>query len=685
MRSNIERENGLVYMAPDIHKQKEGWFFMTDSKLRNIGILAHVDAGKTTITENMLYNSGNIRSKGSVDEGTSQTDWLEVERKRGISVKATTTVLKWKDIDINLIDTPGHADFSAEVERTLRVMDGAILVISAAEGVEAQTEILWKALQNRGIPVIIFINKIDRMAADIKKVVTEIKSKLSQAVIPLQVVRGEGTDQPEIINVKKNESDDILVKTQIEEVIEFIADRDKEILKKYIKEDPISVDQIWNKLAKLTKKTEIFPLLYGSALKGIGINQLLDGVIKFLPAPQDNPDSPLSGVIFKVEHDDSMGKLCHVRLFGGKLKNRDVVYNFSQDEKEKITQIRKTFIQKHEDIGILKAGDIGSICGLSKAQTGDIIGNSELVPDISELAVPLLKVQVFPEQPAEYLHLVDILKELSDEDPLLEMEWVQNKQEIHIKTMGMIQLEVLESIIKERYDFNVNFGKPSVIYKETPSQSGIGHIRYTMPKPCWAVLKFKIEPKKRGTGVSYSSEVRPDVILPKYQKQVKDTIPEALKQGIHGWEVTDINITLVDGEHHVEHTHPPDFMVATPMGIMDGLDNTGTTLLEPVYNFEITVPEDIGGKVLNDIVEMRGEFDTPEISNDSFFIKGQVPVSTSMEYPVKLSSISGGKGIMKTEFSGYQSCPLEKGDKCPREGVNPLDKSNYILSVRNAT
>ncbi len=681
--------------------------------IRNIGILAHVDAGKTTITERMLYLSGGIHSLGSVDDGTANTDWLEVERRRGISVRSASTSFKYKNITVNLIDTPGHIDFSGEVERSLRVLDAAVLVISAAEGIEAQSVLLWKALKTLEIPTIIFINKIDRRASDVKKVYQQIEKLFSRDVVALQVLDGENTREVEVVDLlvkrygylasgecnieSENYSNIIdiqgnlnskweLDKLQEEQnkVYEFIAELDEEIMLSYINDKPIPLEKLKSKLKSLIKAADIYPILHGSAINGIGITPLLEMIKNYLPEPEMNEDGPLAGLVYKIDHDPNIGKIAHLRLYSGTMKNRDNVYNQSRDIYEKITQIKKAYSNKYEDIGILKAGDIGIICGLKQTYIGDILGDDSFVPGDYQLANPLLTVEVKPSDKNKITDLIAAFKELEVEDPLLSLEWLKEKREVHIKIMGVIQLVVLESILKDRFNISVSFGDASVIYKETPIKTGEGFVRYTMPKPCWAVLRFKIEPGEPGSGLVYKSEVRPDILPLKYQKQVERTMPGALEQGLYGWEVTDLEVTLIDGEYHIEHTHAPDFMVATPMGIMNGLTNTETTLLEPILWFQITVPEDLSGKVLGDLIQMRAEYENPQIINGKFSVEGTVPVATSLDYSIKLSSFSAGRGLIKTKFDGYKKCSIAEGATCPRRGVNPLDRAKYILSVRNA-
>ncbi|MFO7827743.1 MAG: translation factor GTPase family protein, partial [Bacteroidales bacterium] len=362
-------------------------------KIRNIGILAHVDAGKTTITENFLFLSGKTKSLGSVDNGTTQTDYLNVERERGISVRSANTTFYWKDVKINLIDTPGHVDFSAEVERVLRVLDGAIIVISAVEGVQAHTETLWSALQDLKIPTLIFINKIDRAGADVELVINEIKKELTSQLAVLQKVSNEATGDAEIHSIWNEDN----LNTNI---IETIANTDEGILEKYLDEQELSFSELNNTLVKSVQRHQLFPVLFGSAKYSVGTKNLLNAVVDYLPCPMANDLKPLSALIYRITHDKTMGKIAHVKLVNGKIQNRDVIHNVTQNTQGKITQVRKLLSGNYEDIGEVIAGDIAGICGLQDAKTGDVLGElSELLPQDISLKAPLLTVQVKPVHP----------------------------------------------------------------------------------------------------------------------------------------------------------------------------------------------------------------------------------------------------------------------------------------------
>ncbi|MEE4196504.1 MAG: translation factor GTPase family protein [Bacteroidales bacterium] len=647
-------------------------------KIRNIGILAHVDAGKTTITENFLYVSGQTKILGNVDHGTAQTDSLEVERERGISVRSANTSFQWKDVKINLIDTPGHVDFSAEVERTIRILDGALLIISAVEGVQGHTITLWNALQKLKIPTLIFINKIDRAGADTEIVINEIKKEFTSQPVVLQRVSNEATKDVNIHSVWDNN-------TLNEAIIESIAGSNEEILEKYLNEQKLSFSVLDEALIKGVHNHQIIPVLLGSAKNRLGIKDLLNAMVHYLPEPKADESKPLSALIYQITHDEAMGKIAHIKLYHGSIRNRDIVHNATQNTKEKVTRVLKLLPGKHEDTGEVLAGDIAGVCGLKHARTGDVLGNfSEKLPGSISLRTPLLTVQVVANKEKDYPALAEALQELSKEDPGLDFEWLREDKELHVKVMGWIQIEVMEKILETRFGIKANFQDPTVIYKETPLQKGEGYVRYWMPKSCWAIMKFLIEPGQRGSGVNYESKISVDDIHQKYQNEVERTIPSALKQGIKGWEVTDIKITLIEGEDHPVHSNPGDFVVATPMGIMNGLASTGTTLLEPLISFKISAPENLLGAITSDITQMRGSFNSPEIEKDKFILTGILPVATSLDFPVRLSSRSGGKAKIRTEFYGYRECADELGTIREYKGISPLDTSKWILKARKA-
>lgn len=651
-------------------------------KIRNIGILSHVDAGKTTITEQFLFLSGAIKKAGDVNKGTTVSDKLTVEKERGVSVRASDISFEWNGHLINLIDTPGHTDFSAEVERSLRIIDGAILVLSAVEGIQSHTYALWDALKARKIPVIIFINKIDRQGADFDRVVNDLEIEFSISTFTVICPEDSDNDNSGILNVIENRAKPSAA-SHFDRSIENLADLDGEILEAYLEGNELPVDSILSSLKSHSQKQQIFPVYAGIAKMGIGIPELLNAIIYFFQEINKESDQ-LSALVYKIEQDQNLGRLAYVRVFDGEINVRDNLCNLSSQNETKVAQIKKSFTGKLIDLSKLETGNIGILVGLSDVNAGDIIGSDHKIPPLAALQVPMMTVQVNPDGNENFTALAHALEILYLEDPGLNLKWYREEKELHIDLMGKIQMEIIEYLISQRFGLAVKFSEPTTIYKETPKEKGIGFASYTMPKPCWAVVTFAIEPGKRGSGLVYESKVSVDKIKQKYQNEIENCIPKALAQGIKGWEVADLSITLIDGEDHEIHSRPGDFILATPMALMNGLSKTGTSLLEPILNFVIKAPEDLLGKVVSDLHKMRGTFSTPTFNNNSFELKGKVPAATSLDYAIQLGSISGGKGQIRFSFSGHEPCSDEAGVIRPYKGVNPLDRSQWILHARGA-
>ena len=635
------------------------------NQMRNIGIFAHVDAGKTTLSEQLLMHAGAIRRVGSVDEGTAHTDNLPVEQRRGISVKATCVSLTWRDTAINLIDTPGHVDFSAEVERSLWALDAAVVVVCAVEGVQPHTETLFHALKEQHIPTLFFLNKTDREGADAARVLGQIRRLLTADAVPM-------ADE--------------------DAVTEFVCAQDDDLLERYLSGEDLSADFIRTRLADMTRAARACPVYAGSALRDEGVIPLLDGMVDFLPAPTDNGDG-LCGVVFASTQDRVLGRGVWVRLYAGSLENRAPVTlpagvdPLTGEEKlvqRKITQIRRV---DGSDAGSLTDGEIGVIYGLGDVKVGQVLGDEALLPcrvEPGHLRTPLITVQVIPEKPEDMQSLRVACEALSAEDPLLQVRYAKALNELQLHVMGTIQLEIIQELLDTRFGMKVTFSKPAVIYKETIARPASGFVAYTMPKPCWAIMRFEIEPAPRGSGVTFKSTVPVRDILLRYQHQVEQALPLALHQGRLGWEVTDVNITLVDGNHHQFHTHPLDFIVATPWGIQDGLQRGGSTLLEPILEVRFLLPPDCVGRVMSDVALMRGEVTHTETDADRVLMTALVPVATSVDYASTLASATSGRGSMSVKLHGYRACPLELGATAARRSVDPLDTAKYILAARSA-
>ncbi|MDR1692564.1 MAG: TetM/TetW/TetO/TetS family tetracycline resistance ribosomal protection protein [Oscillospiraceae bacterium] len=560
----------------------------------NIAFMAHVDAGKTTLTERILFETGAIRAAGSVDEGTARTDDLAVEKERGISVRAAFTSVTVKDgTVINIIDTPGHADFYAQAERAFLAADALVIPVSAVDGVQAGTELVTGEAGE--VPVIYFINKADRETARIGDVVRQLKNlKVGAYRYP-------------------------------EERYETAAELSDELAEAYLSGAPEDRDAVSRVLREhIAERT---PILTGSAKTGAGVAELLEAIPRLVPYGGEAGGEP-SGVIFSVTHEKMFGRGAAVRLFAGTLRVRDVVVN--RGVENKVTVIRRLRNGRWEDIPALAAGEIGMVFGFPRCQTGDTFGE-ELPPRAMRglTAKALMTSSVTPDNPAESASLKAAIEMLAAEDPALEPDFGGGA--VTVGVMGAIQIETLPALISERFGLGVTLGPPEVVYKETPSKAAVGFDAYTMPKPCWAVLKFIITPGERGSGVSYRCTAGSDRLPYRYRVQVEQSIPQSLKQGPLGWEVTDIGIELVDGEHHHIHTHPLDFTVATPLALADGLRNSGTTLLEPILDITLTFPEKLLGRILGDILRMRGETTGQSYRGDgTVTLTARVPLAASM-------------------------------------------------------
>lgn len=657
-------------------------------KCINIGVLAHVDAGKTTLCERLLALAHAIREPGSVDKGSAVTDWLPIERERGISVAAASASLTWRDAAINIIDTPGHADLAADTERALLAVDAVVLVVSAADGVEAQTRKYWQSIRALDIPCAIFINKCDRLGVVADDVRADISMNLTKNTVYFNDPHDEGAGT-------FSTTDKGVASLTDDELLTILED-DEDAAMAFLDGARPSDDEIARALRERVASAKVYPAIWGAASNGTGAERLLDAIADLLPQADRDDGAPLSGVIFKVEHDERMGKASIARIFSGEMKNRDAIEltrpsePVGSDERThsgKITQIRRVMGASRIDSGAARAGDVAAIYGLEAARAGDVIGDfariSERISRNARLAIPLMSscVSAAPE------HISDLLAEVSrlrDEDPLLDLEWDPSTREITIKIMGKIHLEIIERVLADRCPFEVSFSRPSVIYRETPERAGEGYEEYTMPKPCWAIVRLAISPLPRGAGLEFSSSVPNDQMLYRYQNHVEISVARTLKQGLYGWQVTDLRVELIGGEHHPVHTHNMDFFLATPIAVMDGLRNCGTKLLEPTLDIVMTADESLAGKLMGDVLAMRGTAHGSTIKGGSVTIEAEIPASEASEYPAAFASITSGKGVMSSEFCGWRECPKELAAVRPRIGVDPLDRAKWILANRGA-
>lgn len=644
--------------------------------------MAHVDAGKTTTTEQMLFLSGRIRTPGRVDDGTAQTDYLDVERQRGITVRTAATALPWKGCNINLVDTPGHTDFVAEVERSLRVLDGAVLIISAAEGVQAHTETLWHALRTRRIPTLIFINKVDRFGASPERVLGQVRRMLTERAVPVQALPAAEHDFRGVEQLDE------------ETLLEQLAEWDDVALDRYAggggpdgrgaaqarAQAPDPASWALGRLAELTRACEAVPVLFGSSLKGLGVAELLDAIVTLLPGPEPAPAAEPAGVIFKVEADPVMGRVAYVRIFAGVVPARGSIRLHGRPEPTKVGTVRRMYARHHEDLPALQAGDIGVLCGLGSVRAGDAFGPEEFLPPLHRLARPVLRVRAWPEREQDQTRLLIAMQTLVEEDPSLQMNWVPAVRELTLTVVGPVQVEIVQALLQSRFHLNARFSPPSVIYRETPVGSGEAQVSYR-PSQGYAWLHMRVEPGEPGSGVTYIPLDRHDELYPQFEAEVRRTALETLEQGLRGWQVTDVRVSLLGGAFDSISTTVGNFTAATPIVLMAALEQAGTRLLEPLYQFTVSVPDYAAGRVTADLGQRRAVIGEITGEADRIIITGRLPVAEALDLPAKLSGMSGGRGIATMQPGGYQAAPPGTTARIPRADWLPADPSRYRIAI----
>jgi ribosomal protection tetracycline resistance protein len=629
------------------------------------------------ITENLLYCSGAIKSVGRVDLGNTQTDSMELERKRGITIKSSTVSFTWNDVKVNIVDTPGHVDFISEVERSLSILDGAIIVISGVEGIQSQTRILFNTLKQLNIPTIIFINKLDRVGANSNKVLEEIKKNMSNKVVKLQEAYNEGSKDVYI----KNLFDACMTN---DNVIDILSDLDEGFLEKYISGMEIKKEELHEKFVSYAKEGGLYPVFCGAAAIGLVIEDLLDGICSYFPCANGDSEDDLSGVIFKIERTSTNEKKVYVRLFKGKISVRDKIQSPNKETAEKVKKINSLENGKVTEVQRIEAGDIGILYGLASFQVGDIIGiPNNKVKNIS-MAKPTLKTTISAIDKEKNTELFRALTFLSEEDPLLQLEMNDLDKEIHVNLFGEVQMEILSSIIDDFYGIKVEFSNIQTIYKEAPKGVGtsIMHMNEEL-NPFYATVGSKIEPLGRGEGLKYISNVSVGSLPKSFQNAIEEAVIKTSKQGLFGWEVTDAKVTLICGEFFSPVSTPADFRNVTPMIFMEALFKAQTVLLEPLHEFELRIPQNVLSRAIWDLETMRATFDNPVVIEDEFSIKGLIPVENSKEYKMKIASYTQGKGMFITKIYGYKEVPADFKKARQKTTYDPLNKKEYLLHKLN--
>jgi len=627
----------------------------------NIGIFAHVDAGKTTLTENLLFEAGAINKIGRVDNGNTVTDKMALEKKRGISIQSTPISFDYKDVKINLIDTPGHIEFVAEVERAMSVLDGAVLVVSAKEGVQSHTTLLFESLKKLNIPVIIFVNKMDRSGVDKDELINNIKNDLCKNIIELQSVR---------IDDKTIKLSNLF---ESETIMEDVALYDDTLLEQYLNEETIEDIEIENGIKKLTLNKKVYPVCYGSALNNIGIKELLEAIEKLLPKMQLEPSGELAGVVFKILRNSTNKREIYIRLYNGSIRSRGLIND------EKVSFVKQMKNGKLEYTKEAFGNDIAVIMGPEKLKVGDVIGNPKGYKKIS-LGTPTLRTRIHSENKRE---LAEIIDSLAEADPFLEYEIEQHSKDLYLNLFGEIQMEIIQSMIFEKHLVKVSFSDPVIIYKEMPMERGdYALYMWTGEHPFAATVGIRIEPSEEGNVIM--SEVSTGTLPQTFQNGIYDGISNALREGLKGWEVANAKVTITEGAFNSVDSTPSDYRDLTPIVVMEALNIADTKLLWPVNKFIIKIDSKHYGKIMSDLLSMKATDIHSKEENNKFILTGIIPVETSLSYEKRFIAITSGLGMFSQVFHKYVETPKGIVKERQKNYVDPLNRGKYLLSKLRA-
>ena len=634
-------------------------------KIINIGILAHVDAGKTTLTESLLYTSGAIAEQGSVDKGTTRTDTMILERQRGITIQTAVTSFCWNGYKINIVDTPGHMDFLAEVYRSLSVLDGAILVVSAKDGVQAQTRILFHALQKMNIPTIIFVNKIDQNGIDLRRIYQNIREKLTSDMIVMQeVVLSSKITMTDISDLDKWDS--------------VIAGSD-ELLERYIAEDSLDMQELQREKCRRTRCCSLFPVYHGSAKDNLGTEKLIEVITETFVPETENSQSELCGYVFKIEYTDQKRRLSYLRLYHGTLHLRDTIL-LSKKKKIKITEM---FIPSNGEIVPADHACSGEIVILSDdtLKLNDILGNEKLLPRRAWIdnPMPLLRTTVEPQKSEQREALLNALIEIADTDPLLRFEIDTVTHEIILSFLGKVQLEVICSLLEEKYHVRVAMREPTVIYHERPIKRATYTIHIEVPpNPFWASIGLTVTPLPAGSGTQLKSEVSLGYLNQSFQNAVMEGVRYGMEQGLYGWRVTDCEICFDYGVYYSPVSTPADFRLLAPVVLEQALKKAGTQLLEPYLSFTLFAPQEYLSRAYNDAPKYCAVIESTLLKNDEVIFTGEIPARCIGEYRNDLNFYTNGRSVCLIELKGYQETSGEPVLQ-PRRPNSRLDKVRHMF------
>ncbi len=671
-------------------------------KTRNIGIMAHIDAGKTTTTERILYYTGVTYKIGEVHEGTAVMDWMPQEQERGITITAAATSCEWKDHKINIIDTPGHVDFTIEVERSLRVLDGAVAVFDASAGVEPQSETVWRQADKYRVPRIAFMNKMDKLGADFNMAVESMIEKLGANPVPVQIPIGkEDTFRGpiDLVEMKVYYFDDETLgakfvedevpqdyleqaKKYREKMIEALCDIDDNLMDKYLAGEEITAEEIRKALRKGTVELKITPVLCGSAFKNKGVQMLLDAIVYYLPSPLDVPpvrginpldgselerkpnvEEPLSALAFKIMADPYMGSLTYVRVYSGVITSGSYIYNATRNIKERVARIFRMHANHREEIKEICAGDIAAVVGLKNTFTGDTIcdESNPIILESIEFPEPVISVAIEPKTKADQEKLSLALQKISQEDPSFRVSYNEETGQTIISGMGELHLEIIVDRLTREFRVGANVGKPQVAYKETikvPAKAEGKFIRQTGGRGQYGHVWIEIEPMERGKGFEFINKIVGGTIPREYIPAVEKGIVEAMEGGVlAGYPLVDVKVTLFDGSYHEVDSSEMAFKIAGSMALKEGCKKAEIVLLEPIMNVEVVTPEDYMGEVIGDLNSRRGRVQSMEKRGKAQVIRAMVPLAEMFGYATDLRSKTQGRGTYTMQFSHYDEVP----------------------------
>ncbi len=669
---------------------------------RNIGIMAHIDAGKTTSTERILYYTGSSYKIGEVDEGTATMDWMEQEKERGITITSAATTCFWKDVRINIIDTPGHVDFTIEVERSLRVLDGAVAIFDAGQGVEPQSETVWRQADKYSVPRIAFINKMDKVGADFIESVKSMVDRLGANPVPIQIPIGAENDfrgPVDLISMKavyfddetlgaKYVVDDIpeeligLAQEYRDKMIEKLADCDESVMEKYIAGEEVTPDEIRGALRRGTIEMKLTPVLCGSSFKNKGVQLLLDAISAYLPSPLDLPpvkgidpktgneierrpddDLPFSALAFKIMTDPFVGQLTFFRVYSGVLNSGSYVYNSSKDTTERIGRILKMHANKREEIKTVYAGDIAAAVGLKSTTTGDTLCDKEnpVILEKMEFPEPVIGIAIEPKTKTDQERMGVSLQKLAQEDPSFRVKTDEETGQTIISGMGELHLEIIVDRMLREFKVDANVGKPQVAYRETirgKVESEGKYIRQTGGRGQYGHVWITVEPQPAGEGFVFENKIVGGSVPREYIPAIEKGIREALDSGVlAGYPVVDVKVSLFDGSYHDVDSSEMAFKIAGSMAFKDGAKRAKPVLLEPIMSLEVTVPEEYMGDVIGDINSRRGRIQAVRPRSAAQIITAEAPLSEMFGYATDLRSLTQGRATFTMQFARYEEAP----------------------------